>query len=100
MHKVIQDRVTSGYRKYRSVVSLVTRTSSLRSLCSLVLDPCGTARIGTSLEHGVVDSQLRVFGTRRLRVIDASTFPVIPDCRIQNVVYMVAEKVRCSGLGG
>jgi len=27
-----------------------------------------------------------------LRVIDASIMPVIPDCRIQNAVYMVAEK--------
>lgn len=24
--------------------------------------------------------------------MDASVFPVIPDCRIQNDVYMVAEK--------
>jgi hypothetical protein len=26
-------------------------------------------------------------------VIDASVFPIIPDCRIQAQVYMVAEKV-------
>jgi len=32
-------------------------------------------------------------GVKGLRVIDASVFPVIPDCRIQNAVYMVAEKV-------
>jgi choline dehydrogenase len=25
-------------------------------------------------------------------VIDASVFPIIPDCRIQNTVYMVGEK--------
>jgi len=45
-----------------------------------------------SIEEGVLDSQLQVFGVQNLRVIDASVFPVIPDCRIQNAVYMVAEK--------
>jgi choline dehydrogenase len=39
-----------------------------------------------------VNPQLKVHGVDSLRVIDASIFPVIPDCRIQNVVYMVAEK--------
>jgi len=40
-----------------------------------------------------VNSQLQVFGVENLRVIDASVIPVIPDCRIQNSVYMIAEKV-------
>jgi choline dehydrogenase-like flavoprotein len=44
------------------------------------------------VEHGVVDESLKVHGVQNLRVIDASVFPVIPDCRIQNAVYMVAEK--------
>ncbi|WP_372585534.1 hypothetical protein [Mycobacterium avium] len=30
--------------------------------------------------------------TRNRRVVDASVFPIIPDCRIQNTVYMVGEK--------
>ncbi|KAM0415846.1 hypothetical protein ACHAPT_013206 [Fusarium lateritium] len=54
--------------------------------------PCGTARLGKSIEQGVVDSKLKVFGINNLRVIDASIIPVIPDCRIQNSVYMIAEK--------
>jgi choline dehydrogenase len=54
--------------------------------------PCGTCRIGTSIEHGVVDARLQVYGVKNLRVIDASVFPLIPDARIQNPVYMVAEK--------
>ena len=55
--------------------------------------PCGTCRMSQNIEQGVVDGELSVHGIERLRVIDASTFPLIPDCRIQNVVYMVAEKV-------
>ncbi|RYP57419.1 hypothetical protein DL769_009489 [Monosporascus sp. CRB-8-3] len=56
--------------------------------------PCGSARMGQNIEQGVVDGKLRVFGVEKLRVIDASVIPVIPDCRIQNSVYMIAEKVR------
>ena len=41
----------------------------------------------------MVDSKLRVHGIKNLRVIDASIMPVIPDCRIQNSVYMIGEKV-------
>jgi len=54
--------------------------------------PCGTARLGQNIEQGAVDSKLKVFGIDNLRVIDASVIPVIPDCRIQNSVYMIAEK--------
>jgi choline dehydrogenase-like flavoprotein len=54
--------------------------------------PCGTNRMAKDIGDGVVDPSLKVHGTQGLRVIDASIFPFIPDCRIQNVVYMVAEK--------
>lgn len=54
--------------------------------------PCGTARISKDIDHGVVSPELSVHGVKNLRVADASVFPLIPDCRIQNVVYMVGEK--------
>ncbi|KAM0322597.1 hypothetical protein ACHAQA_009445 [Verticillium albo-atrum] len=54
--------------------------------------PCGTARLSANVDEGVVNSKLQVHGVERLRVIDASVIPVIPDCRIQNSVYMIAEK--------
>ena len=40
----------------------------------------------------VLDSELRVLGTRRLRVVDASVFPRIPGFFIASAVYMIAEK--------
>lgn len=54
--------------------------------------PCGTNRLSKNIDQGVVDPKLKVHGVNRLRVIDASVIPVIPDCRIQNSVYMVGEK--------
>ncbi|CAI7635867.1 unnamed protein product [Penicillium crustosum] len=54
--------------------------------------PCGTARLSKNIQQGVVDPGLKVHGLKNLRVIDASVIPVIPDCRIQNSVYMVGEK--------
>ncbi|KXG53464.1 Glucose-methanol-choline oxidoreductase [Penicillium griseofulvum] len=54
--------------------------------------PCGTARLSHDIDQGVVDSKLRVHGAKRLRIVDASIIPVIPDCQIQNAVYMIGEK--------
>lgn len=70
---------------------LMKRTVLDRSQISFY--PCGTARLSKSIDQGVVDSALSVFfGITNLRVVDASVISVIPDCRIQNSVYMVAEK--------
>jgi choline dehydrogenase len=48
--------------------------------------------MGPTIDDGVVNGRLQVHGVRNLRIIDASVFPIIPDARIQNPVYMVAEK--------
>ncbi|EGN93925.1 hypothetical protein SERLA73DRAFT_115398 [Serpula lacrymans var. lacrymans S7.3] len=62
--------------------------------CSTGYHACGTCRIGKAGGdmEGVVDEKLRVYGVKKLRIIDASVFPVIPDGRIQSAVYMVAER--------
>lgn len=41
---------------------------------------------------GVVDPQLKVYGTANVRVIDASIFPLIPGTHTQATTYAVAEK--------
>lgn len=56
-------------------------------------DPCDTARLSNDIRQGVVGPDLTAHGANKLRVIDASVIPIIPDCRIQNAVHMIGEKV-------
>ncbi|KAJ5215178.1 CAZyme family AA3 [Penicillium citrinum] len=70
--------------------NLIKRTVLDRSQTSF--HPCGIAHSSKNIQQGVVDPGLKVHSIKNLRVIDASCIPVIPDCRIQNSVYMVPEK--------
>jgi len=55
--------------------------------------PSGTLAMLPLEMGGVVDSNLLVYGTQNLRVVDASIFPLVPAAHLQAVVYAVAEKV-------
>ncbi|CAH0051572.1 unnamed protein product [Clonostachys solani] len=59
-----------------------------------VFHPCGTAKMGDTSRDSlaVVDPQLRVRGVKKLRVVDASVFPVITSINPMLTVYAVAEK--------
>lgn len=52
----------------------------------------GTVRMATKNQGGVLDSQLRVYGTSGLRVIDASSFPLLPPGHPQSTCYAIAER--------
>ena len=52
-----------------------------------IFHPVGTCAMGA-----VVDSELRVHGVERLRVVDASVMPVVPRGNTNAPVIMVAEK--------
>ncbi len=41
----------------------------------------------------VVDTHLRVYGTTKLRVVDAGIFPLVPGSHLQAPVYALADKV-------
>lgn len=54
--------------------------------------PCGTCAMLPREIGGVVDPELRVYGTKNVRVVDASVFPIEPLGHIQSTIYAVAEK--------
>ncbi len=51
-----------------------------------------TCPIGPREAGGVLDSRFRVYGTKGLRVVDASVFPKTPGFFIAVPIYMVSEK--------
>jgi len=51
-----------------------------------------TCPIGPRERNGVLGSDFSVYGTKGLRVVDASVFPKIPGFFIVTAVYMVGEK--------
>ncbi|KAK7990654.1 hypothetical protein PG990_014934 [Apiospora arundinis] len=57
-----------------------------------IFHPTGTCAMLPRERGGVVDGQLRVYGTRNVRVVDASVCPMQPLGNTQSVVYAVAER--------
>lgn len=53
--------------------------------------PVGTCALLPKKDGGVVDANLRVYGTENLRVVDNSIIPVIPSAHIQTAAYGIAE---------
>jgi len=51
-----------------------------------------TCPIGEREKGGVVNSNFEVYGTKGLRIVDASVFPKIPGFFIVTSVYMIGEK--------
>ena len=66
--------------------------ADLRRRLMLIYHPVGTARMSDTRDDAVVDSQLRVHGLERLRVIDASVMPLIPGGNTNAPTIMIAER--------
>lgn len=64
-----------------------------RQTINTVYHPVGTCRMGAADDAGAVcDPTLRVRGVERLRVVDASVFPLIPSVNPVITVQTVAER--------
>jgi choline dehydrogenase-like flavoprotein len=64
----------------------------VRDIVSMFYHPLGTCAMLPQEEGGVVDASLRVYGVKRLKVVDASIIPMIVSARLQTAVYGVAER--------
>ncbi|KAI0724007.1 alcohol oxidase [Cerioporus squamosus] len=60
--------------------------------CGCIYHPLGTASMLPREDGGVVDPELKVYGTANVRVVDASILPLEVAAHIQATVYAVAEK--------
>ncbi|KAK6361334.1 hypothetical protein TWF730_005068 [Orbilia blumenaviensis] len=54
--------------------------------------PSGTCSMLPKIKGGVVDERFKVYGVKKLRVVDASVFPLLVRANIQSLVYAVAER--------
>lgn len=59
-------------------------------IATTIFHPVGTAKMGND-SMSVVDSQLRVHGVERLRVVDCSIMPVIVSGNTHAPAVMIAE---------
>ncbi|KAF9256138.1 alcohol oxidase [Marasmius fiardii PR-910] len=64
----------------------------MRSGSSSDFHPVGTMAMMPKDLGGVVDTELRVYGTRNVRVVDASIIPFPLSAHISSTVYMIGEK--------
>ena len=71
---------------------------SIRELGGITHHPVGTCAMGVGPD-AVVDPQLRVYGVRGLRVVDASVMPTIPGANTNAATVMIAEKAADLILG-
>ena len=74
--------------------------SFIRKSVGPVWHAAATCKMGKASDpSAVVDNHMRVFGTRRLRVMDASIFPFLPPGHPQSTVYALSEKLASEILG-
>ncbi|XP_025262271.1 glucose dehydrogenase [FAD, quinone] isoform X2 [Camponotus floridanus] len=66
---------------------------AIKHLPSMMNHEIGTAKMGPQTDpSAVVDPQLKVYGIKRLRVIDAAIMPTIPSGHANAPIYMIGEK--------
>jgi len=64
----------------------------VKQWCGPVYHPVGTAAMMPMEDGGVVDAELKVYGTSNLRVVDVSIVPMEMSCHTQSIAYAIGEK--------
>jgi choline dehydrogenase/4-pyridoxate dehydrogenase len=84
----VDKEVAPGPKASRDAIDAHIRATGIT-----VHHPIGTCRMGQASDPtSVVDPELRVLGTERLRVVDASVMPDLVGGNINAAVIMIAEK--------
>lgn len=88
----MRDIWTEEYEPGSSVQTDEDWANFARANTFSIYHPVGTAALLPEKDGGVVDSELNVYGTKGLRVVDASVIPLLPSAHIQTLVYGIAER--------
>ena len=94
--EIIESEITPG-SEVQSDDELI---ADIRERSSTVFHPTSTCMMGPDRKTAVVDKHCRVYGTRQLRVVDASIFPSVISGNTNAPVIMVAEKAADLILAG
>lgn len=82
--KLCNDRPMSACYTYLACVA--------QTVTFTTFHPCCTCRMGNSSNpKAVVDERLRVMNVQKLRVIDASVMPIVPNANINAATMMIGE---------
>ena len=95
---LIKDRPDGSGKVYQPSMKLEGRLDKAKavewakSITVSSWHPVGTCSMLPKTEGGVVDTELKVYGTTNLRVVDASVIPLNVRGNIQTTVYAIAER--------
>ncbi|KAI4852799.1 choline dehydrogenase [Aureobasidium sp. EXF-8845] len=84
--------LSPGYTNLALNASLSQTTAVFREILAPVWHAVGSAGMRRRDWGGVVDTQFRVYGTKGLRVVDASVVPMEVNGNPTSVIYALAEK--------
>ena len=85
---IIEEEITPG----PGVQTDEEMVQDIRERATTVFHPTSTCMMGPDPKTAVVDTDCRVYGVERLRVVDASIFPTVTSGNTNGPTIMVAEK--------
>ena len=101
IEKWLRQGVETLYHPVRSRLhSIIARVGCLDVHGFALHAQVSTCRIARTAEEGVVDSNLRVFGVKNLRVVDASVFPNQIAAHTTATVIALGERAADLIIGG
>ena len=96
---VMRELIAEETRPGKTLQSDEDFIDDIRARADTVFHPTCTCMMGPDPRQAVVDSDCRVYGVERLRVVDASIFPTVISGNTNGPTIMVAEKAADRILG-